>query len=76
MKREAHLFLNGCDPYTDADSKENERRFALAMEDLVSEENANWKNLYEDSFQKYNQLREQMLNMDQPDNAPRRDFQQ
>ena len=61
LKREAHLFLNGCEPYSDENQKENERRFALVVEDLAAEENANWKNLYEDSFQKYQQLREQTL---------------
>ena len=59
LKREAHLFLNECEPYTDKDTKENERRFALIMEDFVSEENAKWKNLYEDSFQKYQRMRDQ-----------------
>lgn len=53
LKRETHLFLNGCEPYADRERKENERRFAFSMEEFASEENANWKNLYEDSFQKY-----------------------
>lgn len=69
LKREAHLFLNSCEPYADGKPEENERRFALAMEDLVSEESANWQSLYEDSFQKYQRMREQTAQMSQFNNA-------
>ena len=69
MKRQAHLFLNGCEPYADGKPEENERRFALVMEDLVSEESANWQSLYEDSFQKYQRMREQTAQMSQFNNA-------
>ena len=53
LKREAYLFLNGCDPYAQEDGKNNERRLARSIENLASEENTHWKNLFDDSFKKF-----------------------
>ena len=52
LKRNAELYLTGCEPYDNADA-DNEKLFASTIEQIAADELSNWETLESDSYHSF-----------------------